>query len=169
MTANAYSKMLIIGAMTLWSAQAMAADAIKTAATRVATCVQKRDVTSCRENITASSIELFDRFTDYDLLDCLPQTASYLSSKADGKTMQVKANITTGQTKSTIRLTFQMEEDKWKLDIPETLRRGIGERWEGQLKATEQVYLMLRSQMGDNLNCSMIRNLGSGLSTSKAP
>jgi len=156
-------KTIILWAMLLLPAQANAADSIKDAATRVATCVQKRDVTTCRDNITASSVELFNRFASHDLLDCLPQTASYVSSKAEGETMQVRAHITTGQTKSTIRLTFQQEEDTWKLDIPETLRHGIGETWESQLAATEQVYLMLRSQMGDNLNCSMIRNLGTGL------
>lgn len=148
---------------------ALATDtSVKTAVNEVAVCVHDRNAQACRNTITASSLGLFNRFVSYDLMDCLPQSAAYLSQKAEGTAMQVRATITTNDKKTIVRLIFQQEEDQWKLDIPETLRRGMGDNWEGQLNATEQVYLMLRSQMGDKLNCTMIRNLGTGLTATKS-
>lgn len=142
---------------------AHADEKVKSAANRLAACVQDRDAQTCRDNITASSVPLFDRFSEYGLMDCLPQSVSYVSQKPEGDAVLVRASATSNEKKSTVRLIFQQEEDQWKLDIPETLRRGIGDNWEKQVNATEQVYLMLKTQMGDNLNCTMIRNLGAGL------
>ncbi len=150
-------------ALALLPMQAYAQGSVKDAANRIAACVKARNAEACRENITASSADIFDRFASYDLMDCLPQSATYISSKPDGSAMQVRAAVTTGDKKSNVRLLFQQEEEEWKLDIPGTLREGIGENWESQLNATEQVYQMLKGQMGDKLNCTMIRNLGSGL------
>ncbi len=147
-------------------ATAWADDDIKTATTRMAACVHNRDASTCRQNITASSTAILDRFASYDLMDCLPQDAAYQSSKQEGDAMIVRATTTTDAKKNTIRLVFQQEEEEWKLDIPESLRRGLGDNWEQRLNGVEQVYLVLRSQMGGNLNCAMIRKLGTGLTAS---
>lgn len=141
------------------------AETVKDAANRVTACIKARDAQTCRDNITASSVDIYNRFVSYDLMDCLPQKAAYVSSTPKGDAMLVRATVTTNDKKSNVRLIFQQEEDRWKLDIPETLRQGIGDNWEGQVNATEQVYLMLKKQMGGQLNCSMIRNLGAGLTT----
>ncbi|MBY0406922.1 MAG: hypothetical protein K2Q01_04470 [Rickettsiales bacterium] len=141
------------------------ADTVKAATARLAACVQARDVSACRENLTAGSVELYDRFTGYDLMDCLPEEARYRSHVAEGEdTALVRAYVTSGGKKNGVRLVMQQEEDKWKLDIPESLHRGLGEKWEDQLNATEQVYLLLRSQLGDRLNCASIRGLAAGMS-----
>ena len=150
------------------AAVAKSEDAVKIAAIRIATCVESRNEAACRDNITASSISLFSRFANYDLMDCLPQSVTYLSKKPMKKSMQVRAQATTNDKKTNVRLVFQQEENVWKLDIPESLRQGIGENWESQLNATEQVYLLLKAQMGDKLNCGMIRNLASGLVSDKS-
>lgn len=151
-------------AFTLLPLAAHAADKrVQETASRLSACVRDRSAETCRDNMTASSVALFDRFASYNLMDCLPQSATYLSQKPEGAAMLVRATVVTNEKKSVVKLIFQQEEDRWKLDLPETLRRGIGENWEGQVDATEKVYLLLRSQMGDNLNCTMIRNLGAGL------
>ena len=142
-------------------------DTVKTAANRIAACVESRNANDCRENITASSASLFNRFVNYNLMDCLPQSVTYLSKKPIKKAMQVRVQTTSNDKKTIARLIFQQEENTWKLDIPESLRQGIGENWESQLNATEQVYLMLKGQMGDKINCGMIRNLASGLTADK--
>lgn len=157
------TQLLLAATLSCLFSASYAADGVKEAANRVASCIQSRNAPACRENITASSLELFNRFEGYDLMDCLPQKATYIAKKPLENSMQVRVQVTTNEKKSIVRLIFQQEEEAWKLDIPESLRAGIGNNWENELNATEQLYLMLKSQMGSNLNCGMIRNLASGL------
>ena len=145
---------------------ALAEDAaVQEAAIRVADCVNTRDADACRSEITANSARMFERFVSYNLMDCLPQHATFVSSKPDGAMMRVRATVMMGDKESTVRLIFQQEKGQWKLDIPETLHQGLGANWQNQLDATEQLYLMLRSQMGDTLNCEMVTKLGSGMAS----
>jgi hypothetical protein len=163
------SKLFIIAAALAFAPLTASAhpDDIRNAIGQIAKCVKSRDANACRDHITASSADLYNRFTGYGLMDCLPQDVTYLSHKTDTGGAEVRAQTRIDDKQHNIRVVLQDEEGEWKLDIPESLRRGIGPKWETQLDATEQVYLMLKSQMGDNLNCTMIRNLGAGLTAAK--
>jgi hypothetical protein len=58
-----------------------------------------------------------------------------------------------------MRLAFKPDGDDWKLDVPESLRIGMGENWQKQVDTTEQIYLVLRAQFGGELNCQAVQAL----------
>lgn len=135
------------------------ADTPRAGIKRLSTCLGADRLMDCRSYITASSVELFDRFESYKLADCLPKSLEYVSEKTQRSHMAVRSRFQSGGKPHIARLLLVEEENQWKLDIPETLRSGLGENWETQLNATEQVFLLMRQQMGGNLNCAVLQNL----------
>lgn len=128
-------------------------------------CVQTEDVQTCRTVQTSDSLPLYDRFASYGLLRCLPKDATYVSQEAEGNAVVVRARVTQNEKPRIMRLVFTQEAGGWKLDTPESLRRGMGENWQKQVNMTEQLYLMMRTQMGGQLNCAMIHALAGGKGT----
>lgn len=122
-------------------------------------CVQSGDVAHCRNFVTASSVDVFDRFTADNFARCLPADASYISEQTSASQSVIRASIGEGNNKRFMRVILAWEENEWKLDLPETLRRGIGERWENQLNLAEQAYLTMKNQLGIDLNCSALQNI----------
>ena len=74
-----------------------------------------------------------------------------------------RTRVAVSKKEYAVQLALVQEQGQWKLDLPETLRRGIGPQWQDRLSAVEQLYLLLKSQLGDKLNCEAIRGLGGGL------
>ncbi len=118
-------------------------------------CVKKDDAPACREQVTASSVELYDRFAGYGLLHCLPQDAAYISEKKSGAHRLVRAQTGEGM----VRLLFVEEEGAWKLDVPETLHTGLGPKWRQRVNAIEQVYVMMKTKLGSRMNCALVQGL----------
>ncbi len=46
-----------------------------------------------------------------------------------------------------------------KIDIPLSFRRGLGDDWESKIQLSEQLYLMMKQNMGDKLTCDMLDDL----------
>jgi hypothetical protein len=126
---------------------------------RIIQCVKKEDTHGCRQLLTASSVSLYDRFVSYDLMRCLPKNASYISHQKSNGAVILRASATVGGNKRYMRLMLSEEEGQWKLDVPESLRLGMGENWEKQIQMTEQLYLVMKQQMGVQLTCEMAENL----------
>lgn len=143
----------------LGSPYALAENSAKSSFEHISECVQKGDVDGCHGLLTASSEPLYTRFVDYDLVSCLPKNIGYISQKKSGSHVIIRSSVSVGDNTRYTRLAFVEEEGQWKLDVPESLRIGMGENWQKQIDATEQIYLMLRQQMGNQLNCGMIENL----------
>lgn len=140
------------------------AETVPQAVEKLAACVTARDVPACRQRLTAASLPVFERFAAYKLMGCLPESAGYLAHSLKKPFALVDARISLSQEDYKTSLVFRREHGFWKLDLPETLRRGLGEQWEGRLGMVENLYLMMKSQLGDKLNCDSIRALGGNLS-----
>jgi len=122
-------------------------------------CIQNHSLPECRMHVTASSVEIYDRFASYDLARCLPKSAAYVSAKTTGDRSLIRASTGEPDNKRYMRLVFSEEEGQWKFDLPESLRIGMGENWHKQLNASEQIYLMMKSQFGGRLNCDALQSL----------
>ncbi|NBX04058.1 MAG: hypothetical protein EBR02_08400 [Alphaproteobacteria bacterium] len=105
--------------------------------------------------LTPNSHALFDRVAGYDVLGCLPKKTEYISEQQAGSYTLVRAKTQLGNTPRFLKLAFT----GGKLDIPYSLRMALGESWEKQVNATEQIYLMLRAQFGGKLNCNTVQGL----------
>lgn len=122
-------------------------------------CVKKEDTQGCKDLFTASSFPLYDRFASYGLMNCLPKDAEFDSQKQDGSYVMIRASATDTGNKRFMRLFFAQEEGKWKLDVPYSLSKSMGKNWEKQIEMVEQIYLLMRQQLGSKLDCNMIRGL----------
>lgn len=128
---------------------------------RLNECIGAGNAPACRPYLTRTSTELYDRFTGYGLLSCLPANARFLSEKQEGAFTIIRASA--GQKpngkRDTLRLAFAQEDGAWKLDVPESLRGAMGKNWRTQVNLTEQMYLVLRQRMGGALDCNTVQAL----------
>jgi hypothetical protein len=138
------------------------ADTAKDAFTRLNSCLLNKPPANCRGLFTTSSLELYDRISGYDVMDCLPKETEYVSQQETGKYTMVRASTKLGQTIRYLRLAFIKERNGFKLDAPYSLRLAIGENWQKQVQMTENIYLMLKSQLGGKLNCAAVQGLAAG-------
>lgn len=152
--------------LLLLPAPAVAAS-VETGVKALATCVKARDAEACRAHISLDSQPLFERFTDYDLMSCLPEDAAYLSHKMGRPFAMARTRVSISQKDYAVQLAMVQEDGEWKLDLPETLRRGLGPQWQERLDTVEQLYLLLQSQLRGKLNCAAIRKLGSGMTATQ--
>ena len=134
------------------------ADSTKAALTRINECLKTHQDKTCRDVITKGSQALYTRFTNHDLMGCLPSKVIYMSEQAYGKSIVVRASSQVNDTTRYMRLVLS-KESLWKLDIPASLKLSMGENWEKQVEMTEKIYLMMKQQMGAQLNCEAIRAL----------
>ncbi len=123
-------------------------------------CARTGKSGECREEVTASSAGLYDRFASYGLTKCLPKDVSFVSQSKSGAYSVVRASTEAlGGQKRYMRFYFVQEEGRWKLDVPESLRVSMGENWESQVNAAEQVYLALNSQFGGQMGCQAVQGV----------
>jgi hypothetical protein len=126
---------------------------------RLNDCATSRAITGCRDDVTEDSHALFDRFDGYGLASCLPDDVTFMSQTALKNHTIIRAKTAaTGKTRY-LRLLFSKEHSKWKLDIPASLHQSMGEDWEKRLSLIEALYVALRQQMGDKLDCNTARAL----------
>ena len=150
---------LFMCAVTLASASHAKPQSAKTVFNTLNACAKSHAIDECREHVTASSVALFDRFNSYGLASCLPQDVTFVSELNSGGHTIIRAKTTHNGKVRFMRLIFSLEEDSWKLDVPESLHRSMGEKWEKQLAMTEALYLALREQMGGKLDCNTAQSL----------
>jgi hypothetical protein len=124
----------------------------------IAHCITTTDK-SCRNHFTASSYSLYDRFTSYGLMRCVPKDAHFISTIPGATHTILRAATGSPGHERVMRLAFKPDGDDWKLDVPESLRIGMGENWQKQVDTTEQIYLVLRAQFGGELNCQAVQAL----------
>ena len=119
-------------------------------------CIMENDVEYCHQHITSNSMELFDRFTSYQLMPCLPTDFTYQSEEKKGVNTVIKATLPPeGKITHSFRLVFIGD----KLDIPETFHLGFGEQWQNRINVSEQLFLMMRQNMQGKLSCDIIMSL----------
>ncbi len=123
-------------------------------------CVMDNDSTYCRSILTPGSYDLFDRFVSYKLMPCLPTDFTYESESTQQDKTIVKATMPAGGGAEYILwLVFVNSAQGLKLDLPESLKRGLGQAWQSKIQLSEQLYLMMRQNMGDKLTCDMLNDL----------
>lgn len=122
-------------------------------------CIKSETLHQCREDITADSVALYDRFDGYGLVNCLPEDITFVSEKRSKEQAIVRAKTTINKEMRFLRLVFSDEEGRWKFDIPSSLKQAVGNDWENKVKITEQLYLALRKQFGNKLDCKSVQAL----------
>lgn len=138
------------------AAPAHAASTPKAAFARLNACVKSEDPAPCRDDVTASSVELYDRFAEYDLLPCLPKNIAYVSELKNGNRTIVRGSTEWQGKPRIMRFHFAKEENQWKLDLPATLQAGLGQNWKQRVDSTEQLFLGIRHQLGSQFSCQAI-------------
>lgn len=116
-------------------------------------CVMNNDVTLCHKAITPDSYAIADRFIYYKLMPCLPTNFTYAGENSAGGYTIVKATMPAPDNRHhTLRLAFANTQ----LDIPESLRIGLGENWQDKLNLAEQLFLMMRNNAGNQFTCDQL-------------
>lgn len=118
-----------------------------------------REAHSCRDYFTKDSMPLFQKIITYDVARCVPQEVNYVSEIPAGTTQIVRVQVKEKEKTHIARLAYRKESGEWKMSLPETLRRGLGEKWQNYVNITEQAYLFMRSQMGSQMSCEAVEAL----------
>lgn len=124
-------------------------------------CIMQNDTVLCHQTMTPSSYPIFDKFSGYRLMPCLPTDFSYKSEHKSGDETIVKASMPEDSTTNyEFRLVFVKDGGgQVKLDLPETLHIGLGDNWQDKLNTSEQIFLMMKQNMQDKLTCDVLLNL----------
>jgi len=123
-------------------------------------CVMQNSDSYCEGVITADSRELFSRFMSYKLMPCLPTNFSYMNeSKANGFTI-VKASMPAPENRVYhLRMAFSGQPGDVRLDVPESLRIGLGDKWPQKINMAEQLLMLIRTNAGGSLSCDQLSSL----------
>jgi hypothetical protein len=120
------------------------------------TCILNNDAASCKTLLTPNSFTLFDRFASYGLLVCVPSNWTVESEKRQNASTIITASIpASNRSRYITRMVYRGN----KLDIPASLRLGMGEKWESKINLSEQLYLMMKQNMADKLTCDTIASI----------
>jgi hypothetical protein len=123
-------------------------------------CIMENDANFCRRILTPNSYEMFDRFASYRLMPCLPTDFDYETEATKDAQTIVKADMPAGNNLHyVLRMIFSNTPQGPRLNIPASLYMGLGPKWETKIQLSEQIYLMMRQNMGDNLTCDMLNGL----------
>lgn len=123
-------------------------------------CVMQNDSDYCRSILTPNSYTIFDRFFSYKLMPCLPTDFTYTSEGMASGHRIVKLTMPAGGGMLyVLRLAFAETKEGIKLDVPASLKVGLGDNWESKINLSEQLYLMMKQNMGDKLTCDMLNGL----------
>ena len=145
----------------LWCGPVLASDITARASfDALAAAVKANDAAKARAYLTQDSQSLYDRFVSYKLLACVPKDTVFVSEQPQGSYRLLKGSLTDlANKKRTARLLFSKENGEWKLNLPLTLRNGLGKNWQNQVHLSEQLFLIIRKQTGGTFNCNDIREL----------
>lgn len=153
-------KNLLLLLLFLLPLPTLAADTAKESYEGMIRAADNNETTAVRGYILPSGLELYDRFTGYNLLPCLPKDSQYVSETSAGPWRVVRAGMTDISGKWRVaKLYFAKDGGRWKWDVNETLHHGLGEKWQKQINVMEQLYLLMRAQMGGHVTCAMVKQL----------
>lgn len=123
-------------------------------------CVMQNNAELCNKATTGNSHDLLKRFMSYKLMPCLPTNFSYVSEASHYGYSVVKASMpASGGKVHNFRMAFTGEPGNIKLDIPQSLQIGLGEKWENKITMAEQIFLMLQANAGGNIKCDQLTGL----------
>jgi hypothetical protein len=123
-------------------------------------CVMQNDANYCHSVITPDSYPLFDRFFAYKLMPCLPTDFTYQNEVAQVDGILVTATMPASNDRHyTAKMVFLPTPSGLKFDLPQSLKAGMGPNWENKIQLSEQLFLMMKANMGDKLNCDVIYSL----------
>lgn len=133
---------------------------IKTSFYTIKQAIQNEDNTVIQSYVTQASLPAVNRLTAHKLGGCLPGELEYAGERREGNYMiaTVQTPYTEGRVLSS-ELAFSYENNRWKLDVPESFRKAMGENWQEIVNQMESLYVMMQSQFGDVVNCTMVREL----------
>jgi hypothetical protein len=123
-------------------------------------CVMQNDSGYCHRIVTPSSYPWLEKFQNYKLMPCLPTDLTYDSEKTGGGITTVVTTVPVSSSQQSIlRLLFVDTPSGPLLDLPRTFARGFGNNWQNKLQMAEQIYLMMRQNLGTNPSCEMLTGL----------
>lgn len=123
-------------------------------------CIMQNDTRTCHAAMTQGSYEIFDKFSSYQLMPCLPTDFKYQSERNAGAKTIVKAEMPQDNNNNYyFRMVFVKQASQEKLDLPATLHAGLGDNWQNKLDTSEQIFLLMRQNMQGKLTCDVLQNL----------
>ncbi len=123
-------------------------------------CVMENDAALCHNILTPESYDLFDRFFSYKLMPCLPTDFVYESERSVNQQTVVRATMPAGNNMQYIlHMVFTRTDRGIQFDIPGSLQRGLGKNWENKIQLAEQIYLLLRQNLGGKLTCDKLADI----------
>lgn len=143
------------------TASAVAAESnVETSFNTLKNAVYTQDNVTIESYVTKNSVSMVNRLTAYNLNSCLPRDLAYAGESYEGDYAYITVETSYIEDKVlTSKLAFLYEGNRWKLDMPESFRYGLGENWEATLTQIESLYLAIKTQFGEVVNCTMVQNL----------
>lgn len=102
------------------------------------------DSEQCNRYATTRSKPYIKRLLSYKFQEFIPQHITYSNAVKKGPMQVINASTMSNGQENFVELVFIREQNQWKFDFPESMRRGFGEDWEQKLKELEQFYLMMQ-------------------------
>lgn len=124
-------------------------------------CVVQKDLNVCHGAMTPSSYPIIDKFSSYGLMPCLPTNFTYKDETTSSTQTTVTSLLPDNGNTYLFRMVFVNSAGKVQLDLPQTLRVGLGPKWQEKLDFSEQLFLLMRQNMQDKLTCEVLHNLAS--------
>lgn len=122
--------------------------------------IRRADTATIRANVTRRSLPTVERLLTYKLEGCLPEALEYTKERRNGDYIYVTISTPTGDNQEmTSELAFKQEDERWKLDVPESFRNGWGEEWAYTLDQIALLYETIQNQFGGKLQCDVIRDM----------
>lgn len=126
----------------------------------------KREASACGSYFTESSQELYQKALARNGARCLPEEITYASEKEffiagmpKGSHRLVRIRFVAGEEVHYSNLVVTREQQSWKLNLPQSLRRSLGENWQRYVNASEAALLLAETQLKQPVPCEMIRSL----------
>lgn len=125
--------------------------------------LRAKDYANAEPYLTQRSLDLFRRYSAYDLGDLTPANVSLMNSYQQNGFRYLhimSVNNVNGKTrKSATTVAMVTEQNQPKIDLPETFRLAFGDDWEQKLNGIEQAYLFARQNLGDKQSLAMLHSM----------
>lgn len=156
-----FLKLIILSIYVLSPTHAHAETIGMKGAEAIRQCVMKNDIELCHASITVASYPILDKFFGYGLMPCLPTNFTYESEATSDSNTTVTALLPDNGNNYKFRMIFVNSNGKALLDLPQTLRAGLGPKWQDKLNFSEQLFLLMRQNMQDKMTCEVLHDLAS--------
>ncbi len=107
--------------------------------------------------LTSRSYDLYDRIYKHKLTFLIPSDVEATRNEVKDGFNYVQFIDPSSKSQQNIIMAFQNDASIEKLDLPETLRIGLGENWEASLDMIEQSYLFARQFYGEKQSAKIAK------------